>query len=184
MDRLYAECRAEVQGDRLSGHAAVFGTLARIRNGYEAVERSAVDAVLDRSDVRALVNHDPSKVLARQSAGTLKLATDESGLYFEIPNLPDTSYARDLRESVARGDIDGASFGFAPGKVRRSTAPDGRQVRTHVELGRLFDVSPVTFPAYEGTDLALRHMEFTRPPADLADQLIRIRHRLLTRSCK
>ena len=160
----------------------MFGTLAKIRGGYEAVERSAIDAVLDRSDVRALVNHDPAKVLARQRAGTLKLATDESGLYFEIPNLPDTSYARDLRESVARGDIDGASFGFVPGKVRRSTAPDGRQVRTHTELGALMDVSPATFPAYEGTDLALRAMTFD--PPDPRSQLIRLRHRLLTRGAQ
>jgi HK97 family phage prohead protease len=178
VNRLYAECRAEVTGDRLSGHAAVWNTLAKIRGGYEAIERAAVDGILDRSDVRALVNHDPSKLLARQGAGTLKLATDDSGLYWEIPELPNTSYAHDLRESVARGDIDGCSFGFRPGKIRSSVAPDGRQVRTHTELGDLMDVSPVTFPAYDGTDLALRSVDFTQT-TDLRSQLIRIRHSLL-----
>lgn len=180
LSRFYTECRAEIQGDRLSGHAAVFGVQAKVRSGYEAVERQAIDGILDQSDVRALVNHDPAKLLARQKAGTLKLSTDDSGLYFEIPELPNASYAHDLRESVARGDLDGASFGFVPGASTYSVAPDGLQLRTHTGLELLRDVSPVTFPAYDGADVVLRHQTFDRPPADRRTQLILARHRART----
>lgn len=159
MDRLGAELRSELIGDGLAGHAAVFDRVASLPTFYEALGRTAFDAVLD-DDVRALVNHNPDNLLARAGAGTLKLSTDESGLYFEIPKLPNTTYANDLRESIERGDLNGMSFGFKAGQVAMTKAPDGRQLRTHVALHRLYDVSPVTFPAYEGTDLVLRHQEF------------------------
>jgi HK97 family phage prohead protease len=159
VDRLGAELRSELAGDRLSGHAAVFERLARLPSTYEAVARSAFDGVLD-DDVRALVNHNPDNLLARVGAGTLKLSTDESGLYFEIPQLPNTTYAANLREQIERGDLNGMSFGFIPGTFAMSKAPDGLQVRTHTAVKRLLDVSPVTYPAYEGTDLVLRQQTF------------------------
>lgn len=160
MDRLGAELRSELAGDRLSGHAAVFGRLARLPSNYEAVGRSAFDGVLDSDDVRALVNHNPDNLLARSGAGTLKLSTDDSGLYFEIPKLPNTTYAHNLREQIERGDLNGMSFGFIPGTVAMSKAPDGLQVRTHTGVRRLLDISPVTYPAYDGTDVVLRHQTF------------------------
>ena len=176
-DRFGVELRAELSGDTLSGHAAVFGALAAIPADrpryYEGLARTAFDAVLDQ-DVPALINHDPTLILGRSSAGTLKLSTDDSGLYFEIPQLPNTSYANDLRESVARGDVNGMSFGFIPGAVDKGRAPDGRQLRTHTRIGRLLDVSPVTYPAYDGTDVVLRSQTFTTAH-DNRSRLIKIR---------
>lgn len=179
--RLLAEFRAELDGNRLVGHASVFGQMAPVAGGYEQIAPGAFTRALEDpdTDVRALVNHNPTMVLGRQSAGTLKLETDEEGLRFEV-DLPDTSYARDLRELVGRGDVTGASFGFIPGEDTIGRAPDGKQVRTHTSVARLLDVSPVTWPAYEGATVALRHIIF--PGRSAREQAIRARAaRLLER---
>jgi hypothetical protein len=182
MNRLCAELRAaEVTGNTLAGHAAVFGQVAQLRGGYEAVAAGAFDEVLARDDdVVALRDHNPSMLLGRRAAGTLRLATDDAGLYFEV-DLPDTSYARDVRELVARGDLRGASFGFLPGKDELGHAPDGRQLRTYTSIRRLLDVSVVTLPAYDGTDVTLRHLTFDPPANHRRTQLIRARYRALSR---
>lgn len=176
MNRWLAEFRAELDGNRLVGHAAVFGQMTRLAGGYEEIARGAFDQALKGSDVRALVNHDPSMVLGREAAGTLRLSTDKEGLLFEV-DLPDTSYASDLRELVRRGDVTGASFGFIPGEDSYRSAPDGKQIRTHTSVARLIDVSPVTFPAYEGAGVALRHIEFPRQSARAQAALLRARAR-------
>lgn len=176
--RYGVQLRARVDGNTLYGHGAVFGVVAKVPGGYEQLDRHAFDAVLDRNttDVRALINHDPSMVLGRQSAGTLRLKVDSEGLGFEV-DLPNTSYAQDLRELVARGDLTGASFGFIPGEDRFDRAPDGAQLRTHLSIEELIDVSAVTFPAYEPAAVALRSYDFSRPAG--REQLIRARHRVL-----
>lgn len=160
-ERFFVETRAALEGNTLTGYAAVFDGTAAVRGGYERIGPKAFDEVLKRADPRALINHNPSLVLGRSSAGTLRLDVDERGLAFAV-DLPDTSYARDLRELVERGDLAGASFGFLPGDDELSRAPDGKQVRTHTAIADLLDVSAVTYPAYEGTSLALRHIEFPR----------------------
>lgn len=175
LTRYQVELRAELRGDTLVGHAAVFGSRARIRNGWETVERSAFDAVLTRpgTDVRALINHDASLLLGRQSAGTLRLSTDSEGLPFEV-DLPATSYANDLRVLVERGDLDGASFGFVPGEDKLTRASDGRTLRTHTAVRELVDVSAVTYPAYDGAAVMLRSWQ---PSLDQRSQYILARHR-------
>lgn len=183
MERFSAELRAQLTGDKLEGHAAVFNVLAKLPARYEELATSAFDKVLD-NDVRALVNHNPSALLGRTKSGTLKLSTDSSGLYFLIEKLPDTTHARDLRESIDRGDLDGMSFGFVPDKVSYRVAPDGRQVLTHDFLKVLLDVSPVTYPAYEGTDVALRNMTFDVPVFSAREQLIRLRAAQLLKEVK
>lgn len=176
MDRFYVELRAEVQGNTLVGHAAVFGQMAKLAGGYEQMAPTAFQRALEspETDVRALVNHNPQMLLGRQSAGTLRLSTDKEGLRFEV-DLPDTSYAHDLRELVRRGDLTGASFGFVPGEDDFTRAPDGKQVRTHLSVAKLIDVSAVTFPAYEGASVSLRHIDFGRRTA--REQAIRARAR-------
>lgn len=181
MNRLYAELRAAaLTGNTLAGHAAVFGQTAQIRGGYEAIAPSAFDEVLARrDDVVALRDHNPAMLLGRTSSGTLRLDVDEDGLAFEV-DLPDTAYARDVRELVARGDLSGASFGFLPGSDELGLAPDGRQLRTHTSVKRLLDVSVVAMPAYDGTSVTLRHLTFD-PAPDRRSQLIRARHRAYRR---
>lgn len=161
LQRFNIELRAEVSGNKIVGHASVFGQVADVGAHWEQIERSAFDEVLaaDETDVRAFINHDHNLLLGRQSAGTLRVETDSEGLYFEV-DLPDTSYARDLRVLAERGDMTGASFGFVPGDDRWERAPDGRRLRSHTNLAGLVDVSPVTFPAYSGAGVALRSIQF------------------------
>lgn len=177
MLRAFAELRAEIRGDTLRGHAAVFGALARLPQHYEAIAPGAFTRALegDTSDPRALINHDPSLLLGRRSAGTLRLGVDSQGLEFEV-DLGNQSYARDLRESVERGDLRDMSFGFMPGDDEYGRAKDGRQIRTHTSVRELLDVSPVTYPAYQGTDLQLRAYTFDVPASPV--RLIRARARI------
>lgn len=181
--RFLAEFRAEIDGDRLIGHASVFGQLAAIGGGYEQMAPTAFDAALEdpETDVRALYNHNQDMVLGRQSAKTLALSTDRHGLRFDV-DLPDTSYARDLRELISRGDVTGASFGFIPGEDSYERAPDGKQIRTHTSVAKLIDVSPVVFPAYDGAAVALRHITF--PVRTAREQAIRARAALRERTIR
>jgi HK97 family phage prohead protease len=167
------QCRAELRGDRLGGYASVFDQTADLGIfGQERIARGAFDAALKTSDVRALWNHDPLYVLGRSSAGTLRLSVDEHGLEYEV-DLPDTQYARDLRQLVERGDITGASFGFVPGE---HTWNEDRSVRTHTSVRQLVDVSPVTFPAYEGASTEARSI--SNRAVRRRSQLIRARARV------
>ena len=83
----------------------------------ETIQHGAFAASLARvgSDVLALLDHDPSRLLARQSSGTLRLLEQRDGLAYDIA-LPATTLASDLLALVERGDVEGMSFGFRPVK--------------------------------------------------------------------
>lgn len=150
------------KGATLAGHAAVFNLLSEDLGGFrEKVDAGAFDETLARDDVVALWNHDANVVLGRSSAGTLRLAKDERGLAVEI-DPPDSSGGRDLVVAVGRGDVKQMSFGFRTLKDSwERVQKDGgavEEIRTLLKV-RLFDVSPVTFPAYPQTDVAVRSRE-------------------------
>lgn len=142
----------------IRGHAAVFNRDSEEMFGF--VERVAPGAftntLKDDADVRALFNHDPNVVLGRSKSGTLRLREDKIGLAIEI-DPPDTQAARDLLVSIERGDISQMSFGFRTVTDEWHTDKK-RMVRTLKEV-ELFDVSPVTFPAYPDTDVSARDLE-------------------------
>ena len=142
----------------LRGHAAVFDSLSENLGGFrEQITPGAFDGVLE-DDVRALFNHDSNFVLGRTRAGTLNLSIDERGLAYEI-DMPDTTTAKDLMESIKRGDISQSSFGFRVEDDDWSKDEDGRVIRTIKKVGSLLDVSPVTYPAYQATDATMRSLE-------------------------
>ncbi len=148
-----------VQADdrTLRGHAAVFNVLSEDLGGFrERIAPGAFAGVLD-ADVRLLVNHKPDHVLARTRSGTLRLSEDARGLAVEA-DLPDTTYARDLRESLRRHDLDGMSFRFRVGE-EDWTSEDGAEVRTVRRVEHLEDVCLATYPAYPSASVELR----TRP---------------------
>jgi HK97 family phage prohead protease len=124
----------------------------------ERILPGAFDKAVREDDVRALFNHSPDMVLGRSTAGTLRLSVDARGLRYEI-DPPDTSTARDLLESLKRGDVSGSSFAFniRGENVRKEAKPDGgfRYVRELTDV-QLFDVGPVTYPAYPATDAGVR----------------------------
>ena len=162
------EVRAQGEKPQIVGHAAVFNRDSELIGGM-FIERIAPGAFAESlgkpDDVRALINHDPNLLLARNISGTLTLREDEQGLHVTI-DPPNTTYANDLLESAKRGDISQMSFGFqtiVDSWTRgENGAPDVRTLRKV----RLFDVSPVTFPAYPDTDVAVRsHEAFTAQAA-------------------
>lgn len=152
------ELRADVepgQAPMIRGYAAVFDQLSEELGGFrEKIQRGAFAANLAGADVRALFNHDPNLVLGRTKSGTLRLQEDIHGLRIEI-DPPDTQAARDLMTSMQRGDIDQMSFGFQVIRDHWETDPEGKVTRTLLDV-RLFDVSPVTYPAYPQTQVGVR----------------------------
>ena len=154
---IQVERRAEGSAPVIRGHAAVFNTLSEPLGGFrEQIAPGAFDDVL-ADDVRALFNHDDSLILGRTASGTLRVGVDAQGLTYEI-DPPDTQYGRDLLVSLERGDITQSSFGFrvAVNGDSWTENADGVLIRTITKVARLYDVSPVTFPAYPATDSAMR----------------------------
>jgi HK97 family phage prohead protease len=153
----------EKEERKMVGHAAVFNEPADIGGWFmEQIEPGAFKESIKKDDVRALFNHDPNYVIGRNKAGTLKMKEDERGLAVEI-NPPDTQFARDLAVLMERGDITQMSFAFSVLEEEWSYGKkkDDPDVRT-IKKVRLFDVSPVTYPAYEGTDIAIRSRDAWR----------------------
>jgi len=141
------------EGSILEGYAAVFNSYSQDLGGFrEKINPGAFAKTLnDGADVRALFNHDSNLILGRTKSKTLELSEDDKGLYYRV-KLPDTSYARDLVVSLKRKDITQNSFGFRV--VSDTWSTDGKK-RALNEV-KLFDVSPVTYPAYLQTSLKLR----------------------------
>jgi len=150
-----AEFRIAPDGKRIEGHAAVFNSPTSLPWFDEQVAPGAFAKSIQESDVRALFNHDPNYVLGRNKAGTLELSEDSTGLLYRVTP-PDAQWARDLMESMRRGDVSQSSFGFRTMKDSWDATKDP-VLRTLNEV-QLFDVSPVTYPAYEDTDCGLRSM--------------------------
>lgn len=184
----------ESETPKVRGYAAVFNRESENLGSAEyqfreVIEPGAFSDVL-KDDVRALLNHDPNYILARSKngEGTLRIGEDERGLWYEF-DAPDTQAGRDLMESLRRGDIDQSSFGFTVAKdgqkweeTREGDGPTFIK-RTITKIARLFDVSPVTYPAYPDATVALRSLKEFRgdekppkeepetPPEPAAEQL-------------
>lgn len=146
----------------VEGYALRFNTLSNDLGGFvETISPEALKEA-DLSDVRCLIDHDSSKVLGRTTSETLELKIDEEGLYFRT-QLPNTTYAKDLYENIRLGNINQCSFGFILDEDgdEFEKREDGLFKRTLRKIKSLFDVSIVTYPAYNDTDVspALRSIE-------------------------
>ncbi len=143
---------------KIVGYAAKFGVRSELIGGVfrEIIAPGAFGAELPGADVRFLVNHDPSQLLARTKSGTLRLSEDDVGLRFEAM-IPETSIGRDVLEQVRRGDLDSTSFGFRKIADDWTKTEEGVPLRTLRRLS-IFDVSLATFPAYPDTEVALRSL--------------------------
>lgn len=161
---------AEGRGNTVFGYAAKFNTKSENLGSkdyqfYETIMPGAFDDVLN-DDVRALFNHESELILARSKGGqgTLKIGVDNVGLWYEFES-PDTQLGRDLLVSLQRGDIDQSSFSFSVSKDGQKWVEtqdgDGPTVvlRTITKIDRLYDVSPVTYPAYEDTEVDCRSIQ-------------------------
>ncbi len=168
---------------RIGGYAAVFydgtpETEFRLAPGIvERIMPGAFDKMLESgADVLALFNHDKNLVLGRRSVGTLELSVDEKGLEYRIEP-GKTTVGSDVIEHVTRGDVQGSSFSFLP--TVDQIIRDGDLDVIEVRGVTVFDVGPVTRPAYAGTEAELRSVRQRISVRDLSEILDRYKKRAL-----
>lgn len=168
--RFYVATELRLVGEgavpKMAGHAAKFDMLSEDLGGFrERIAPGTFAKTIQSADIRALFNHDANLVLGRNKAGTLRLSEDTAGLAFEI-DPPDTQFARDLGVSMKRGDVNQMSFGFSTTQDKWAKI-DGEWIRTLLEV-ELFDISPVTYPAYPQTEVAVRALKAVQTSAQVS----------------
>ncbi len=144
------EVRAAEGERRISGYAATFNDVTDLGYFREQIATGAFEGRTD-DDVRLLINHT-GVPLARTTNGTLRLSVDDDGLRYEA-ELADTQEGRDLYTLIQRGDISQSSFAFS---IEDEKWDNKTNMRTVLKVGRLYDVSPVTYPAYATTTVNAR----------------------------
>lgn len=175
-----AEVRAVLEPERIiSGLAATYydGTpTTEYELWPDAIERimpgAFTQALSREADIRALFNHEPSAMLGRTIAGSLQLEDSPKGLLYHI-KAPETQLGRDLLTLIGRGDINGSSFSFTVKRENWRTEGD-KQIR-EIQDVELYDVGPVTFPAYPDTTVAVRSHEVWCKQNSVQPDVIRIR---------
>jgi HK97 family phage prohead protease len=151
------EMRESGDGMSFAGYAAVFNSESQPLPFVETIAPGAFSRTLQaRNNVRMLLNHNPEKVLGATRSGTLRLSEDGHGLRADA-TLPPTSVGRDLSVLMQRGDVDSMSFGFTV-PAGGDTWTDNGAKRELREIN-LFEVSVVTFPAYEATSAQVRAVD-------------------------
>ena len=151
--------RAEDGNLYIEGYFAVFGSEYRmLENAIETIDNDAFDDTLD-GDIRALVNHDSTLVLGRTTAGTLSLRVDRTGLWGSVIINQADQDAMNLYERVRRGDVSQCSFGFDIIDQSTEVMENGTTVWTLRNV-KLYEVSVVTFPAYEDTAVEARKRDY------------------------
>jgi HK97 family phage prohead protease len=168
---------------RADGKPVIVGYAAVFYDGTERTQFELWDGMVERitpgafrnavatDDVRALFNHNSDHVLGRSTAGTLSLTEDDVGLRYEITP-GDTSISRDVQEYIARREITGSSFSFSV-LDETSRKEGGLEIR-ELRGVKLYDVGPVTFPAYEGTTAAIR----SNDPESVRRQIEELKNRI------
>ena len=162
---IQVETRAD--GTRLiRGLAAPFNSESQDMGFVETIAPGAFTAAIERSDVRALFNHDPDNLLGRTANGTLRIWESDRGLEYEVEP-PDTTLARDLAMLIERRDITGNSFAFTVADGGDTYQTEGNRMhRTITEVEELFDVGPVVYPAYADTVVSMRSLEAAKAAAE------------------
>ena len=156
--RAVAELRRA--GRRLEGRVANFGTEARVGDFTETIAPGAFGASLGAGkDILALVDHDPTRLLARTKSGTLRLSEDAKGLAFSL-DLPETQAGKDVLALAERDDLGGMSFGFTVPRGGERWTGRWREL-TRIELREISVVS--AWPAYPDTSVAASARDRGRP---------------------
>lgn len=150
------DVRALEESRSVEGYALVFNSLSEDLGGFrEQIDSNALNGVLERSDVMALLNHDSSRgILARSryGEGSLTLTVDEKGLRYNF-EAPHSALGDEVLEYLKRGDINQSSFAFTVSSDSWEKQSDGSYLRTITGFDRLYDVSPVFTPAYAATSV-------------------------------
>lgn len=162
LDPTNAEVRASRRGRMIEGYAIVFNKESKDLGGFiERIEPTAVDGVVESSDVLALLNHDINRgVLARSTngEGTLELSADNFGVKYKF-EAPDTVLGDEVLSGVRRGDIRTSSFAFSVSEEGQKWEKRGdNYLRTITKFDKIYDVSPVYREAYADTTVAVRSL--------------------------
>lgn len=156
------ELRDEPESRHIEGYGSVFNERSLDLGGFvEMIAPGAFDGVIERSDVKCYLDHNPEKgILARSrnGKGSLSLVVDEKGLKYSF-DAPKTNLGDEVVEGLKRGDYSQSSFAFTVDDEVWTKEADGTYLRTITKIGGLYDVSIVANPAYEGTSVALRSLD-------------------------
>lgn len=173
-----AEIRSDESGIKVEGYAAVFDERTNIAGMFEEViERGAFEDAIGRDDVVFLINHE-GLPLARTRSGTLTLTEDKHGLKIETTLDADDPDVKSIAGKMKRGDLDKMSFAFYP-DVQEWDESGDLPLRT-IKRASLYDVSIVTTPAYDGTEIALRSLEASRPSETAQEFRLRVKRKLIS----
>ena len=158
------ELRATRRGRSIEGYAIVFNRESKDLGGFkEVIKPEAIQGVIERSDVLALLNHDENRgVLARSTngEGTLELSVDNFGVKYRF-DAPETVLGDEVLSGVRRGDIRTSSFAFSvaeEGQSWEKRSNDDPWIRTINKFEMIYDVSPVYREAYADTTVAVRSL--------------------------
>ena len=174
------ELRGEDESRHIEGYGSVFNSRSLDLGGFqEIIAPGAFDGVIERSDVKALLDHNAERgILARSrnGKGSLSLELDERGLKYSF-DAPHTNLGDEVVEGLKRGDYSQSSFSFTVESESWTKEEDGSYLRTINKIGNLYDVSIVANPAYTDTSVALRSLdafkaqEETQIPEDVKEEV-------------
>ena len=174
------ELRGEDESRHIEGYGSVFNSRSLDLGGFqEIIAPGAFDGVIERSDVKALLDHNAERgILARSrnGKGSLSLELDERGLKYSF-DAPHTNLGDEVVEGLKRGDYSQSSFAFTVESESWTKEEDGSYLRTINKIGNLYDVSIVANPAYTDTSVALRSLdafkaqEETQIPEDVKEEV-------------
>jgi uncharacterized protein len=160
-----AEVRSIGDSRQVEGLGIVFGKESLDLGGFtEIIDPGAIDGVIERSDILALLNHDISKgVLARsiKGKGSLALKVEKRGVKYSF-DAPQFDLGNELLDGIRRGDIKQSSFSFSVLEDKWTKRKDGSILRTVLKFDKLGDVSPTYRAAYSDTTVALRSLDLVK----------------------
>lgn len=180
----------------IEGYAIVFGRESELLNDYwkdyrEIIMRGAVtQEILDASDIKMTLWHNRERLLARRDhgKGSLEVGIDDNGVWyrFDAPNTPDGNTALEL---VKRGDLAGSSFIYTTDEaedVVYDKLDDGTVIRTVLKIGRVYDMTIASDPAYKDTTVNAREVSkaWEKPAEPQQSGVDRVQQRKLKRLIK
>jgi len=168
-----AEVRADKDSRTIQGYGIIFDKKSKDLGGFkEIILPEAIDGVIEKSDVLALMNHSESRgVLARSTngKGTMELTPDKKGVKYKF-DAPNFDLGEELLEGVRRGDIRNSSFAFSVDEGQKwEKLKDGTYLRTIFKFDEIYDMSPCYRAAYQDTSVAIRSLDVFKGEPDLLE---------------
>lgn len=151
------------------GYPIVYNKNSEDMGFIEKIAPGAATKALKKSDVRGLKNHDPSLIFAR-SGVNLTLTEDSKGVRMEATPIETLNF-RETAKEISLGLLDGQSFGFTIREDKWSGLDTEKPTRTITEFDHIFDVGPVTYPAYQDTTVALRSMDAAKEDVVIVNEV-------------